>query len=183
MWWTKNAHKIPLYGPHGELIEDFDATDLRKMEMCKLWSEFYATISVLKNVSTKEITDLIDTLKQFRVKLNPQSESMTKERELEMLLGCGSSGEVRILPPRRAKNKGSGKRMISKKQQCIDKAEKPKRLCRNCKQMAHHDKRIVLMLLYTMPTIRVVQMRMMLMMVDRSKEFLLMAFINYSSSK
>ncbi|XP_074315138.1 protein FAR1-RELATED SEQUENCE 5-like [Silene latifolia] len=78
MRWTKNAHKIPLYGPHGELIEDFDATDLRKMEMCKLWSEFYATISVLKNVSTKDITDLVDTLKQFRVKLNPQSESMTK---------------------------------------------------------------------------------------------------------
>ncbi|XP_074301397.1 protein FAR1-RELATED SEQUENCE 5-like [Silene latifolia] len=100
MWWTKNAHKIPLYGPHGELIEDFDATDLRKMEMCKLWSEFYATISVLKNVSTKDITDLVDTLKQFRVKLNPQSESMTKEQELEMLLGCSSSTEVRILPPR-----------------------------------------------------------------------------------
>ncbi|XP_074283013.1 protein FAR1-RELATED SEQUENCE 5-like [Silene latifolia] len=183
MRWTKNAHKIPLYGPHGELIEDFDATDLRKMEMCKLWSEFYATISVLKNVPTKEITDLVDTLKQFRVKLNPQSESMTKEQELEMLLGCSSSTEVRILPPRQAKNKGSGKRMISKKQQCIAKAEKPKRLCRNCKQMAHHDKRIVLMLLYLMPTIRVVQMRMMLMMVDRSKEFLLMALINYSSNK
>ncbi|XP_074293591.1 protein FAR1-RELATED SEQUENCE 5-like [Silene latifolia] len=93
MQWTKNAHKIPLYGPHGELIEDFDATDLRKMEMCKLWSEFYATISVLKNVSTKDITDLVDTLKQFRVKLNPQSESMTKEQELEMLLGCNSSTE------------------------------------------------------------------------------------------
>ncbi|XP_074298862.1 protein FAR1-RELATED SEQUENCE 5-like [Silene latifolia] len=38
MRWTKNAHKIPLYGPLGKLIEDFDATDLRKMEMCKLWS-------------------------------------------------------------------------------------------------------------------------------------------------
>ncbi|XP_074318414.1 protein FAR1-RELATED SEQUENCE 5-like [Silene latifolia] len=116
MRWTKNAHKIPLYGPHGELIEDFDATDLRKMEMCKLWSEFYATISVLKNVSMKDITDLVDTLKQFRVKLNPQSESMTKEQELEMLLRCSSLTEVRILPPRQAKNKGSGKRMISKKQ-------------------------------------------------------------------
>ncbi|XP_074277616.1 protein FAR1-RELATED SEQUENCE 5-like [Silene latifolia] len=53
MRWTKNAHKILLYGLHGELIEDFDATDLRKMEMCKLWSEFYATISVLKNAETQ----------------------------------------------------------------------------------------------------------------------------------
>ncbi|XP_074291844.1 protein FAR1-RELATED SEQUENCE 3-like [Silene latifolia] len=113
----------------------------KKMEMCKLWSEFYATISVLKNVPTNDIIDLVDTLKQFMVKLNPQSELMTKEQELEMLLGCSSSTDVRILPPHQAKNKGNGKRMISKKQQCKAKAEKPKRLCRNCKQMAHHDKR------------------------------------------
>ncbi|XP_074306440.1 uncharacterized protein LOC141641685 [Silene latifolia] len=114
MRWTKNAQKIPLYGSHGELLDDFDATD---------------------------ITDLADTLKQFRVKLNPQAQSMTKEQELEMLLGCSSSTEVRILPPRQAKNKGSGKRMISTKQQCIAKAEKLKRLCKNCKQLANHDKR------------------------------------------
>ncbi|XP_074283672.1 uncharacterized protein LOC141608209 [Silene latifolia] len=183
MRWTKNAHKIPLYGPHGELIEDFDATDLRKMEMCKLWSKFYATISVLKNVSTKDITDLVDTLKQFRVKLNPQSESMTKEQELEMLLGCSSSTEVRILPPRQGKNKGSGKRMISKKQQYIAKAEKPKRLCRNCKQMSHHDKRNCPNAFVPDADNKAVQMRMMPMMVDRSKEFLLMTLINYSSSK
>ncbi|XP_074298664.1 protein FAR1-RELATED SEQUENCE 5-like [Silene latifolia] len=151
----------------------------KKLEMCKLWSEFYATISVLKNVPNNEITDLADTLKQFRVKLNPQSESMTKEQKLEMLLGCSSSTEVRILPPRQAKNKGSGKRMISKKQQCIAKVEKPKRLYNNCKQMAHHDKRNYLMLLYPMPTIIYahhdksvgVQMQMMLMMVDRLKDF------------
>ncbi|XP_074314777.1 protein FAR1-RELATED SEQUENCE 5-like [Silene latifolia] len=68
---TKYAHKIPLYGLHDELMDDFDATDLRKLEMCKLWSEFYATISVLKNVPNNQITDLADTLKQFRVKLNP----------------------------------------------------------------------------------------------------------------
>ncbi|XP_074283250.1 protein FAR1-RELATED SEQUENCE 5-like [Silene latifolia] len=122
MRWTKNAQKIPLYGSHGELLDDFDATDVRKLEMCGLIS----------------ITDLADTLKQFRVKLNPQAQSMTKEQELEMLLGCSSSTEVRILPPRQAKNKDSGKRMISTKQQCIAKAEKPKRLW---KQLANHDKR------------------------------------------
>ncbi|XP_074314778.1 protein FAR1-RELATED SEQUENCE 5-like [Silene latifolia] len=63
MRWTKYAHKIPLYGLHDELMDDFDATDLRKLEMCKLWSEFYATISVLKNVPNNQITDLADTLK------------------------------------------------------------------------------------------------------------------------
>ncbi|XP_074278188.1 protein FAR1-RELATED SEQUENCE 5-like [Silene latifolia] len=141
MRWTKNAQKIPLYGSHGELLDDFDATDARKLEMCKLWSEFYSTISLLRTMRNNQITDLADTLKQFRVKLNPQAQSMTKEQELEMLLGCSSSTEVRILPPRQAKNKGSGKRMISTKQQCIAKAEKPKKLCKNCKKLAHHDKR------------------------------------------
>ncbi|XP_074305095.1 protein FAR1-RELATED SEQUENCE 5-like [Silene latifolia] len=81
-------------------------------------------------------------------------------------------------------NKGSGKRMISKKQQCIVKAEKPKRLCRNCKQMAHHDKR-------NCPNAFVPDADNKGSSdeddaddgVDRSKEFLLMALINYSSSK
>ncbi|XP_074298346.1 protein FAR1-RELATED SEQUENCE 12-like [Silene latifolia] len=141
MRWTKNAQKIPLYGSHGELLDDFDATDVKKPEMCKLWSEFYSTISVLRTMPNNQITDLADTLKQYRVKLNPQAQLMTKEQELEMLLGCSSSTEVRILPPRQAKKKGSGKRMISTKQQCIAKAEKPKRLCNNCKQLANHDKR------------------------------------------
>ncbi|XP_074293478.1 protein FAR1-RELATED SEQUENCE 1-like [Silene latifolia] len=141
MRWTKNAQKIPLYGSHGELLDDFDATDVRKLEMCKLWLEFYSTISLLRTMPNNQITDLADTLKQFRVKLNPQAQSMTKEQELKMLLGCSSSTEVRILPPRQAKNKGSGKRMILTKQQCIAKAEKPKRLCKNCKQLANHDKR------------------------------------------
>ncbi|KAK9734075.1 hypothetical protein RND81_04G113300 [Saponaria officinalis] len=141
MRWSKNAQKVPLYDLHGQLIDDFDATDLRKKDMCSLWSEFYATIGVLKTLPTNHITELVDILKAFRVKLKPQVESLTKEQELEMLLGCRSSTEVNILPPSHSKNKGSGKRMISAKQQSVAKAEKPKRLCANCKQMVHHDKR------------------------------------------
>ncbi|KAK9724387.1 hypothetical protein RND81_05G069000 [Saponaria officinalis] len=115
MRWSKNAQKVPLYDLHGQLIDDFDATDLRKKDMCSLWSEFYATIGVLKTLPTNHITELADTLKAFRVKLKPQVESLTKEQELEMLLGCRSSTEVNILPLSHSKNKGSGKRMISAK--------------------------------------------------------------------
>ncbi|XP_074290797.1 protein FAR1-RELATED SEQUENCE 9-like [Silene latifolia] len=50
MRWTKNAQKIPLYGSHGELLDDFDATDVRKLEMCKLWSEFYSTIGLSRTM-------------------------------------------------------------------------------------------------------------------------------------
>ncbi|XP_074267130.1 protein FAR1-RELATED SEQUENCE 5-like [Silene latifolia] len=58
MRWTKNAQKIPLYGSHGELLDDFDATDVRKLEMCKLWSEFYSTITISDQTqSTSTIND------------------------------------------------------------------------------------------------------------------------------
>ncbi|XP_074291069.1 protein FAR1-RELATED SEQUENCE 5-like [Silene latifolia] len=71
MRWTKNAQKIPLYGSHGELLDNFDATDVRKLEMYKLWSEFYSTISLLRIIPNNQITYLADKLKQFWVKLNP----------------------------------------------------------------------------------------------------------------
>ncbi|KAK9669676.1 hypothetical protein RND81_13G147900 [Saponaria officinalis] len=37
--------------------------------------------------------------------------------------------------------KGSGRRMLSNKTLAVAKAVKPKRMCSNCKQMVHHDKR------------------------------------------
>ncbi|KAK9714120.1 hypothetical protein RND81_06G072800 [Saponaria officinalis] len=58
-----------------------------------------------------------------------------------MLLGCKAIDEIKILPPKQAKNKGSGKRMLSTKAVAAAKAAKPKRMCGNCKQLAHHDKR------------------------------------------
>ncbi|XP_074304943.1 uncharacterized protein LOC141639795 [Silene latifolia] len=82
-----------------------------------------------------------DSSDAFRQKFKPDPETMTKQQELEMLLGVKCSDEVQILPPVKSKNKGSGKRLTSKKQMSIEKTQKPKRFCNNCKQMAHHDKR------------------------------------------
>ncbi|XP_074266824.1 uncharacterized protein LOC141590112 [Silene latifolia] len=61
---------------------------------------------------------------------------MTKDQEMEQLLGCNSSSTMTILPPRRAKNKGRWKRILSDKKKAIKKEKKPKRLCNNCKQMS-----------------------------------------------
>ncbi|XP_074288443.1 protein FAR-RED IMPAIRED RESPONSE 1-like [Silene latifolia] len=52
-----------------------------------------------------------------------------------------SSSEVTIHPPEQACNKGSGKRLKSAKQQAIEKAAKPKRLCAYCKERVTHDRR------------------------------------------
>ncbi|XP_074318641.1 protein FAR1-RELATED SEQUENCE 5-like [Silene latifolia] len=139
--WTKKSYRKPLYGLDGKLLQDYDPTDLRKLELSRVWSEFYATISVLNSMPDNQIKELSLMLLQFREKINPTKESLTKDQELEMLLGCSAKSNITVLPPKIAKNKGSGMRMKSNKDKAIEKASKPKRLCNNCKQMGHHDKR------------------------------------------
>ncbi|KAK9666069.1 hypothetical protein RND81_14G158000 [Saponaria officinalis] len=65
----------------------------------------------------------------------------SEEQEIEQILGCKAVDEIKILPPKHAKNKGSGKRMLSNKTLALAKVVKPKRMCNNCKKMAHQDKR------------------------------------------
>ncbi|KAK9677033.1 hypothetical protein RND81_11G117600 [Saponaria officinalis] len=89
--------------------------------------------------TTYENEDVIDG-RQIEM-TNLWSEDLTKEQEIEQLLGYKPVDEIKILPLKHAKNKGSGKRMLSNKTLALSKAVKPKRMCNNCKQMAHHDKR------------------------------------------
>ncbi|XP_074264481.1 protein FAR1-RELATED SEQUENCE 2-like [Silene latifolia] len=119
--WTKKSYRKPLYGLDGKLLQDYDPTDLRKLELSRVWSEFYATISVLNSMPQNQIKELSLMLLQFREKINPTKESLTKEQELEMLLGCSAKSNITILSPKIAKNKGSGKRMKSNKDNAIEK--------------------------------------------------------------
>ncbi|XP_074310709.1 protein FAR1-RELATED SEQUENCE 7-like [Silene latifolia] len=139
--WTKNTKKMPLYDAHGQLLDDFTSSDVTKLQISTVWSEFYSTLTLLKSLPENHINELTSLLKTFRQNFKSGAEKLTKHQELEMLLGVKSSSEVRILPPVQSKNKGTGKRLMSKKDQSVAKAQKPKRFCNNCKQMAHHDKR------------------------------------------
>ncbi|KAK9668638.1 hypothetical protein RND81_13G073900 [Saponaria officinalis] len=110
-----------------------------QIQMTKLWSEVYETVDLLKARGEEDIGYLCNLILEFRLKLDPESGAMTKEQEIEQLLGCKPVDEIRILPPKHAKNKGSGKKMMSSKKVGVAKAVKPMRMCNNCKQMAHHD--------------------------------------------
>ncbi|KAK9666729.1 hypothetical protein RND81_14G207000 [Saponaria officinalis] len=118
-----------------------NVADIKKIELSNVWSEFYDTINVVRTKSESEMRELAELLKRSKSKINPGETSLTKDQEIEMLLGCTAPSEVSILPPKRSNNKGSGKRMLSDKAKNIAKAERPKRLCANCKQMVHHDRR------------------------------------------
>ncbi|KAK9676835.1 hypothetical protein RND81_11G104700 [Saponaria officinalis] len=99
------------------------------IELTKLWSELYETVGLLKAGAKEDIETLCSLIREFRGKLDPTGEDLTKEQEIERLLGCNAVDEIKILPPKLAKNKGSGKRMLSSKTVAV------------AIKMAHHDKR------------------------------------------
>ncbi|XP_074283088.1 uncharacterized protein LOC141607637 [Silene latifolia] len=99
---------------------------------------FRQIVGVLKTLPAEHTEELASLLVEFRQKLC--IEPLTKDQKMEILLGCSSSSEVTIHPPEQARNKGNGKRLKSAKQQAIEKAAKPKRLCGYCKERVTHDR-------------------------------------------
>ncbi|XP_074313634.1 protein FAR1-RELATED SEQUENCE 5-like [Silene latifolia] len=104
---------------HDTVDENVDATHYHKLAVSVIWSEFYSIFPVLKSLPEGQVKELSCLLKSFREKFCPQDVQMTKDQEMEQLLGCSSTSTVTILPPRRAKNKGRGKRMLSDKKKAI----------------------------------------------------------------
>ncbi|KAK9755532.1 hypothetical protein RND81_01G032100 [Saponaria officinalis] len=120
---------------------DVDLADGRQIELTNLWSEVYEAVGLLRNRCKEDVRKLSSLIREFRHSIQPGAEDLTKDQEIEQLLGCKAVDEIKILPPKHAKNKGSGRRLLSNKTVAVAKAVKQKRMCSNCKQMAHHDKR------------------------------------------
>ncbi|XP_074278473.1 uncharacterized protein LOC141602063 [Silene latifolia] len=140
--WSKNALRNPVYDLNENLLENNDLTGNSKFGMSRVWSEIYATVGMLKREEEEsDMREFAKLIKEFREKLEPNPKPWTKEQELETLLNCKAPKEIKILPPKASRNKGSGKRMVSSKNKAIMKAKKLKRLCAKCKRMSHHDKR------------------------------------------
>ena len=55
---------------------------------------------------------------------------ITKEQQIELLLGPSSSSKMKILNPIKSKNKGKRQRIIGEKEQNIEQSKKPKRKCK-----------------------------------------------------
>lgn len=69
------------------------------------------------------------------------SHVMEKKRLLEDFYGAPVPEKIDVLPPDVVKTKGSGSRLISRKEKAIRLLEKPQRRCAKCKQLANHDSR------------------------------------------
>ncbi|KAL9237090.1 hypothetical protein vseg_011678 [Gypsophila vaccaria] len=143
--WTKGTMKRTIYDLDENEVEDYRTMDLQK-ELSKLWLDIHATVGVLATKNFDNITKVISVLKEYNEKLEPTLvRPNNKQKEIEMLFGCSTPIEVTIHPPKKASNKGSGsgssQRLVSSKAKAIQKAAKPKRMCKNCSILSHHDSR------------------------------------------
>ncbi|KAK9724583.1 hypothetical protein RND81_05G084400 [Saponaria officinalis] len=115
--WSKDALRGPVYDLDDNIIHNYDAADECQLEMSKVWSEFYNVISVVRNKEPDNLRNLQRVLKEFKETIEPTNVRLSKQQEMEMLIGCSASNEA------------------------IEKAKKPKRRCGNCKRMSYHDSR------------------------------------------
>ncbi|KAK9706959.1 hypothetical protein RND81_07G163700 [Saponaria officinalis] len=129
--WSKDAV--------GTTHVDVDLADGRQIELTNLWSEVYEAVGLLRDRCKDDIRNLSSIIRKFRHNLQPEGEDLTKDQEIEQLLGCKAVDEIKILPPKHAKNKGSGRRLLSNKTVAVAKAVKPKRICSNCNSPDFND--------------------------------------------
>ncbi|KAK9668036.1 hypothetical protein RND81_13G030800 [Saponaria officinalis] len=80
-------------------VDDNNFVNSNQTNLSKVWSEFHETVSLLKTVPDVHVEELRKLLVQFREKICPQAEPLTKDQEMEMLLGCSASSDITILPP------------------------------------------------------------------------------------
>ncbi|XP_074301280.1 protein FAR-RED IMPAIRED RESPONSE 1-like [Silene latifolia] len=139
--WCKDARLSKMFDCNGEATEDVDIIDGKQIAMSVMWSEIHQTVGMLMGKMKNDVDNFSSLIRQFKGKLSPLGSPLNKQQQLEKILGCSLSQEITILPPKKSKNKGSGKRMLSMKEKAVALARKPKRMCKNCKRLPNHDKR------------------------------------------
>ncbi|XP_074293309.1 protein FAR1-RELATED SEQUENCE 2-like [Silene latifolia] len=147
--WSKLATCQPIVGPNGQLLADCTSMDVQKNKVGELWSELFTCVALVEQ-SPGHCDELLGILHEFkkRVKITSDESGNTsfakvkdKNAEIGMLLGTSIPSEIKVLPPRQCKNKGSGKRLIAQRERAGEVNKKALRKCRACGEMANHDSR------------------------------------------
>ncbi|XP_057545906.1 protein FAR1-RELATED SEQUENCE 5-like [Amaranthus tricolor] len=94
--------------------------------------------------SESDLQSLLENLKDISRKLEENDDvrvDITKEQQIELLVGTSSSSTMEIQNPIQSKNKGKRLRIIGEKEQTIEQSKKPKRKCKTFGKFDYHDSR------------------------------------------
>ncbi|KAH9619057.1 hypothetical protein KSS87_004793 [Heliosperma pusillum] len=137
---------------HGILCRHALSVEVQKNKVSELWSELFTCVSVVEQ-SPVYCDELLGMLRGFKERVlavtsviddsgnSDIGKKMDKNAEIGMLLGTSLPSEIKVLPPRQCKNKGSGKRLISQREKAGEVSKRPLRRCKACGEMANHDSR------------------------------------------
>ncbi|KAH9617198.1 hypothetical protein KSS87_020350, partial [Heliosperma pusillum] len=150
--WSKLATCKPIFSSDGQLLTDCRSVEVQKNKVSELWSELFTCVSVVEQ-SPVYCDELLGMLRGFKERVlavtsviddsgnSGIGKKMDKNAEIGMLLGTSLPSEIKVLPPRQCKNKGSGKRLISQREKAGEVSKRPLRRCKACGEMANHDSR------------------------------------------
>ncbi|XP_057546008.1 protein FAR-RED IMPAIRED RESPONSE 1-like [Amaranthus tricolor] len=135
--WTKLALKKPIFYLHGNLIEDRKKFDNVGKLLGEVWCEIFNCVGLAQR-SESDLQSLLQNLKDMSRKLEESDDvrvDITKEQQIELLVGTSSSSTIEIQNPIQSKNKGRRQRIIGEKEQTIEQSKKPKRKCKTCEKV------------------------------------------------
>ncbi|KAH9612521.1 hypothetical protein KSS87_017088 [Heliosperma pusillum] len=150
--WSKLATCKPIFSSDGQLLTDCRSVEVQKNKVSELWSELFTCMSVVEQ-SPVYCDELLGMRRGFKERVlavtsviddsgnSGIGKKMDKNAEIGMLLGTSLPSEIKVLPPRQCKNKGSGKRLISQRGKAGEVSKRPLRRCKACGEMANHDSR------------------------------------------
>ncbi|KAL9673954.1 hypothetical protein QQ045_030218 [Rhodiola kirilowii] len=107
----------------------------------------FETTGTLCRHSESDLTNLRSTLENVKQLRNivqvPEGTTnvLSKADYFKTVIDMEQSSQVNIKPPKVARNQGCGKRHRNTRELMIEKANRPKRLCGNCQELGHHNKR------------------------------------------
>ncbi|CAO2816090.1 unnamed protein product [Amaranthus hypochondriacus] len=106
--WTKIALKKPIFDLHGNVIEESKKCDNMGKLLGQVWCEIFSCVGLAQR-SESDLQSLLQNLKEISRKLEESDDvrvEITKEQQIELLVGPGSSSTMEIQNPIQSKNKG-----------------------------------------------------------------------------
>ncbi|XP_074277577.1 uncharacterized protein LOC141601211 [Silene latifolia] len=89
--WCKDAIHSKMFDCNGEADEDIDIVDGKQIAMSVMWSKVHQTVGMLMGKCKADVDSFSNLIREFKEKLSPLGSPLTKQQQLEQILGCYAS--------------------------------------------------------------------------------------------
>lgn len=141
--WRKAADITPVHDTQITELERYVGVNENQQMKNKIMSSVYGFMQMIDGNMEKLsefLTGVIDVGQSVTGHAS-QAAVNDKKKAFEEFYGAAVPEEIQVHPPDVVKTKGSGSRLVSRKEKAIKLANRPKRRCAKCKEMGNHDSR------------------------------------------